>query len=148
MELQKGFPLLIQQYKALFTKNLLLSWRNKRSTFIQLFSSLFFIFIIFCIQKATESRYASSSSFENVMDPKPLVSPPIPPCEDKHYVKLPCFDFVWSGSDSARIGTIVSRIMANNPGRPIPQSKVNMIRFTFFNHFLSSYPFLIPMEIN
>ncbi|KAM7479997.1 hypothetical protein LguiA_028210 [Lonicera macranthoides] len=145
MELQRGFPLLIQQYKALFTKNLFLSWRNKRSTFIQLFSSLFFIFIIFCIQKATESRYASSSSFENVMDPKSLVSPPIPPCEDKHFVKLPCFDFVWSGSDSARIGNIVSRIMANNPGRPIPQSKVKAFRSSIdVDKWLFSDPMRCP----
>ncbi|XP_059643934.1 ABC transporter A family member 2-like [Cornus florida] len=130
MELQRGLALLLQQFRALLTKNLLLSWRNKRSTFLQLFSSLFFIFLIFLIQKSTESRYASSSSFGNVVDPKPLVSPPIPPCEDKHYVKLPCFDFVWSGNASSRIGTIVSRILANNPGRPIPSHKTKSFRLS------------------
>ncbi|CAI9753878.1 unnamed protein product [Fraxinus pennsylvanica] len=124
MELQKGFPLLIQQYKALLFKNLLLSWRNKRSTFLQLFSSLFFIFIIFCIQKAIESRYASSSSFKSINDPAPLIFPSIPACEEKFYTKLPCFDFVWSGNDSARIGEIVRRIRENNPGRRIPSEKV------------------------
>ncbi|KAG8379146.1 hypothetical protein BUALT_Bualt07G0057800 [Buddleja alternifolia] len=123
MELQRGFPLLIQQYKALFFKNLLLSWRNKRSTFLQLFSSLFFIFLIFCIQRAVESRFSSSSSFDNEIDPKPLVAPPIPPCEEKYYTRLPCFDFVWSGSDSARIRDIVRRIRENNPGRLIPEGK-------------------------
>ncbi|KAK4394439.1 ABC transporter A family member 2 [Sesamum angolense] len=128
MELQRGFPLLVQQYKALFFKNLLLSWRNKRSTFLQLFSSLFFIFLIFCIQKAVQSRYGSSSSFESDTDPKALVAPPIPPCENKYYTKLPCFDFVWSGNDSARIGNIVRRIRENNPGRPIPEDKVIAFR--------------------
>ena len=124
METQRGFPLLWQQYKALLFKNLLLSWRNKRSTFLQLFSSLFFIALIFFIQEATDARYASSSSFRNNDDPKPLVAPPIPPCEDKYYAKMPCFDFVWSGSDSSRIQEIVRRIRANNPGRPIPEGKV------------------------
>lgn len=124
MELQRGFPLLSQQYKALFLKNLLLSWRNKRSTFLQLFSSLFFILLLFFIQKAVESRFSTSSSFQNEPDPAPLVAPPIPPCEDKYYTKLPCFDFVWSGSDSARIGEIVRRIRENNPGRAIPADKV------------------------
>ncbi|KAL0416478.1 UNVERIFIED_CONTAM: ABC transporter A family member 2 [Sesamum latifolium] len=128
MELQRGFHLLVQQYKALFFKNLLLSWRNKRATFLQLFSSLFFIFLIFCIQKAVESRYGSSSSFQSETDPKPLVAPPIPPCEDKYYTKLPCFDFVWSGNDSPRIGDIVRRIRENNPGRPIPEDKVIAFR--------------------
>ncbi|KAK2995142.1 hypothetical protein RJ640_010569 [Escallonia rubra] len=124
MELQRGFPLLFQQYKALLLKNLLLSWRQKRSTFLQLFSSLFFIFLIFCIQKAIESRFSSTTSFENVFQPETVSYLPIPPCEEKHYVKLPCYDFVWSGNGSARIGSLVDRIMANNPGRPIPSGKV------------------------
>ncbi|KAL6541368.1 ATP-binding cassette sub- A member 2 [Orobanche hederae] len=128
MELQRGFPLLAQQYKALFVKNLLLAWRNKRSTFLQLFSSLFFILLIFLIQQAIESRYSSSFSFESVTDPAPLVAPPIPPCDDKFYIKSPCFDFVWSGNTSARIIGIVRRIRENNPGRPIPAEKVKAFR--------------------
>ncbi|XP_050255430.1 ABC transporter A family member 2-like [Quercus robur] len=128
MNLQHGFPLLWQQYTALLKKNLLLSWRNKRSTFLQLFSSFFFIFLIFCIQKAIEARFASSTSFQSVTDPDSLVSPPIPPCEDKFYVKLPCYDFVWSGNDNAAARGIAAKIMANNPGRPIPQTKVKSFR--------------------
>ncbi|PIN20633.1 Lipid exporter ABCA1 [Handroanthus impetiginosus] len=128
MELQRGFPLLGQQYKALLYKNMLLSWRNKHSTFLQLFSSLFFMFLIFCIQEAIKSRYASSSSFETNTDPEPLVAPPIPACEEKFYTKLPCFDFVWSGNESARIREIVRRIRENNPGRPIPAEKVKEFR--------------------
>ncbi|XP_019082065.1 ABC transporter A family member 2 isoform X4 [Vitis vinifera] len=124
MDLQRGLPLLIQQFGALFKKNFLLSWRNKGATFLQLFSSLFFIFLIFCIGKAIRSRFSSSTEYENVFDPKPLVSLPIPPCEDKFYTKLPCFDFVWSGNGSAKIQSIVNRIMTNNPGRPIPSDKV------------------------
>ncbi|KAI3807454.1 hypothetical protein L1987_23382 [Smallanthus sonchifolius] len=128
MELQKGLKLLLQQYKALFTKNLLLAWRNKRATFLQLFSSIFFIFLLFIIQKAIEARFGSSTAFKTVRDPEALIDPPIPPCEDKYYAKLPCFDFVWSGNDSARIGSIVDRIRANNPARPIPSTKVKSFR--------------------
>lgn len=124
MNLRSGFPLLHQQFKALFRKNLLLSWRNKRATFLQLFSSFFFIFLIFCIQKAIDARNASSTAFESVANPPALAAPPIPPCEDKYYIKTPCFDFVWSGSDSARIQRIVGAIRDNNPGRPIPPGKV------------------------
>ncbi|CAH2043969.1 unnamed protein product [Thlaspi arvense] len=36
---------------------------------------------------------ASSTAYKNVTDPMLLVSPPIPPCEDKFFVKLPCYDF-------------------------------------------------------
>lgn len=122
--LRRGLPLLTQQFTALFKKNLLLAWRSKRASFLQLFSSLFFIFLIFCIEKAIDSRFASSTAAKNVFDPEPLVLPPIPPCEDKYYVKKPCYDFVWSGSGSARVSRIVDSIMKNNPGRPIPSSKV------------------------
>ncbi|KAE9453803.1 hypothetical protein C3L33_14290, partial [Rhododendron williamsianum] len=104
--------------------NLILSWRSKRSTSLQLFSSVFFIFLIFCIQKALDARFNTTTAFDNVFDPVALVSPPIPPCEDKFYTRLPCFDFVWSGNASSKIGLIVSSIMANNPGRPIPSDKV------------------------
>ncbi|KAG2241227.1 hypothetical protein Bca52824_096788, partial [Brassica carinata] len=62
MTLIEGMPLLYQQFTALFKKNLLLSWRNKSATCLHLFSSFFFIFLIFCIQeamKASDSRRVS-----------------------------------------------------------------------------------------
>uniref|UniRef100_A0A2N9H431 ABC transporter domain-containing protein n=1 Tax=Fagus sylvatica TaxID=28930 RepID=A0A2N9H431_FAGSY len=145
MNLLRGFPLLLQQYTALLKKNLLLSWRNKRSTFLQLFSSLFFIFLIFCIQKAIEARYASSTAFKSVSDPSLLSSPPIPPCEDKFYTKLPCFDLLWSGNESNAAQRIISSIIANNPGRPIPQSKVLSFRTpTEVDAWLVSNPMRCP----
>ncbi|KAE8124064.1 hypothetical protein FH972_018974 [Carpinus fangiana] len=128
MNLRGGFPLLWQQYAALLKKNLMLSWRNKTATFMQLFSSLFFIFLLFSIQKAIESRYAASTVYESVTDPKTLLMPPIPPCEDKIYTKVPCFDFLWSGNASAAVRRIVTNIMTNNPGRPIPKRKVQSFR--------------------
>ncbi|KAG5230027.1 ABC transporter family member [Salix suchowensis] len=128
MELVKGFPLLFQQFTALFKKNLLLSWRNKSATFLQLFSSIFFMFLLFGIEKATESQTKSSTGFKTVTNPQPMWEPPIPPCEDKFYVKMPCFDFVWSGNDSTRISTIVTAIMKNNPNRQIRSEKVKSFR--------------------
>lgn len=124
MELQKGIPLLFQQFKALFVKNALLSWRHKSATVLQVFSSLVFIFLMFCIQRAIESQFSETTYYENVLDPKPLVLPPIPPCEDKFFIEVPCYDFLYSGNSSSIVNRIVARIMGNNPGRPIPRSKV------------------------
>ncbi|CAN8251970.1 unnamed protein product [Cochlearia groenlandica] len=126
--LKQGLPLLYQQFKSLFKKNLLLSWRNKRATCLHLFSSFFFILLIFSIQEATKASDSASKSQSNVADPKSLPSPSIPPCEDKFFVKLPCFDFVWSGNQSLRVTNIVSAIMSNNPGRPIPTIKVKSFK--------------------
>ncbi|KAG5406450.1 hypothetical protein IGI04_012569 [Brassica rapa subsp. trilocularis] len=128
MTLREGMPLLYQQFTALFKKNLLLSWRNKSATCLHVFSSFFFIFLIFCIQEAMKASDVSSSADVNITDPKASASSPIPPCEDKFYVKLPCYDFVWSGNQSRRVSDIVSAIMANNPGRPIPTNKVKSFK--------------------
>ncbi|KAJ0106704.1 hypothetical protein Patl1_17825 [Pistacia atlantica] len=123
-----GFPLFFQQFKALFKKNFLLSWKHKTATFLQLFSSLFFILLMFIIKLAMDARFSSSTEYSTVRDPKPLVSPSILPCEDKFYVNLPCIDFVWSGNDSVRVQRIVSAIKKNNPGRAIPSNKVISFR--------------------
>uniref|UniRef100_A0A6N2NHT2 ABC transporter domain-containing protein n=1 Tax=Salix viminalis TaxID=40686 RepID=A0A6N2NHT2_SALVM len=128
MELVQGFPLLYQQFTALFKKNILLSSRNKSATFLQLFASFFFMFLLFCIEKATESQTKTTTGFKTVRNPQPMWEPPIPPCEEKFYVRKPCYDFVWSGNDSAVIGTIVQSIMINNPTRPIPAAKVRSFR--------------------
>ncbi|XVF50157.1 hypothetical protein PTKIN_Ptkin04bG0073300 [Pterospermum kingtungense] len=145
MNLQRGFALLYLQFRALLKKNLLLSWRNKRAMFLQLFSSLFFIFLIFCIEKATDAQNANTTAYEVVRDPKPLVAPAIPPCEDKFFVKLPCFDFVWSGNESQTVDTIVTAIRQNNPGRPIPDSKVKSFRTPAeVDEFLSNNRMHVP----
>lgn len=125
MELQqRGFSLFWQQTIALLKKNFLLSMRSKRATFLQLFSSLFFLGLLFGIQKGMDFRSKHPSTIRAVNDPQPLTNPPIPPCEHKFFIKHPCYDFVWSGSGNKRIESIVSGILANNPGRPIPSTKV------------------------
>lgn len=125
MEIEtSGLKLLVQQYKALLWKNLLLSWRNKGASLVRLIAPFFFFLLVFFIQTTAKASYGSLSSNMNLKNPPGLVSPPIPPCEDKFFVKLPCFDFVWSGNDSYRVRSIVGAIMDNNPGRPIPSSKV------------------------
>ncbi|KAL5724972.1 ATP-binding cassette sub- A member 2 [Ranunculus cassubicifolius] len=126
-QLLTGLPLFIQQFKSLFKKNIILSYRNRVSSFLQIFSSIFFIFLIFIIDKAIRSRFDSTSR-SNIVDPKALVFPPIPRCEEKFFIKEPCFDFAWSGSDNDKFKMIVNRIRLNNPGRVIPEDKVRQFR--------------------
>ncbi|KAF7124425.1 hypothetical protein RHSIM_Rhsim12G0158000 [Rhododendron simsii] len=76
MELLRGFPLLAQQFRALFRKNLILAWRNKRSTFLQLFSSLFFIFGLFCIQKSLKvMAFRTKSEVDDWLLRNPMTCP-------------------------------------------------------------------------
>ena len=123
-----GFPLFFQQLSALLKKNFLLSLRNRRATFLQLASSIFFVFLIFSVDQAVNSRRKVTSAFRNVNNPEAELVPAIRACESGYYIKTPCFDFIWSaGNDSSTITkarTIVENIMSNNPGRSIPPEKV------------------------
>ncbi|XP_058181547.1 ABC transporter A family member 2-like isoform X1 [Rhododendron vialii] len=119
MDLQSGLPLLVQQFKALFLKNLILTWRSKGFTLAQLLSPLVFMSLLYVVEKS-----ANPSEGKPLYDPVALIAQPIPPCEEKFYTTLPCYDFIWSGNKSAKIASIVGQIMANNPGRSIPPSKV------------------------
>ncbi|KAH7847609.1 hypothetical protein Vadar_028082 [Vaccinium darrowii] len=120
MDTQSGLPLLVQQFKALFVKNFLLSWRHKGFMFAQLISPLVFLLLLFAVEKSADP----SAKGKPLYDPVALTSLPIPPCEAKFYTTPPCYDFAWSGNASSKIASIVGQIMANNPGRPIPISKV------------------------
>ncbi|KAE8693904.1 hypothetical protein F3Y22_tig00110788pilonHSYRG00077 [Hibiscus syriacus] len=108
-----GIGLLGLQFKDLLKKNLM----NKRSTFIQLFSSLFFIFLLFGIDRATHAQNGNTTTYEDIRDPKPLVAPAIPPCEDKYFVKLPCYNFVWSGNESRAVDRITNSTAMSRRGQ-------------------------------
>ncbi|URD75956.1 ABC transporter [Musa troglodytarum] len=130
MELKSGLPLM-------------------KSASLRLFSSLFFIFLMFWMDKAIKSRFSTTTAYINVHNPEPLVDPPIPPCEDKFFVKTPCYDFLWSGNDSARVADIVSAIMKNNPGREIPTDKVKSFRTPAeVDAWLESNPMRCPGALN
>ncbi|CAL5441486.1 unnamed protein product [Camellia sinensis] len=64
--MQSGLGLLIQQYKALLKKNIILSWRDRRSTIAHLLSPLYAI------------SQALLNQQNSVYDPQPLLAPPIP----------------------------------------------------------------------
>ena len=117
--------LMIQQAMALMRKNLWIAIRNKRSTLLQFIAPFIFLFFLFAVIKSSRISYDSP----DLRDPPPVISPSIPPCEIKFHIRRPCFDFVWSGNSSRTANLIVSRIMANNPGRPIPPSKVTILLF-------------------
>ncbi|KAH1254766.1 ABC transporter A family member 2 [Glycine max] len=102
-----GIPLVALQVKALLKKNLLLSWRNKRASLLQLLSPFMFIFLIFAIDKAMKAKTSTSSSYKSVTEPPMEPSLPITPCEDKLFINLPCYDFVWSGHQSPKFRIIV-----------------------------------------
>jgi len=74
-----GWQLFIQQIYALLVKNLLLAWRNRAATVLQLFS-FFFIFLLFALERAVKT-FDNAASFKNggtAKNPKPIFLPPSP----------------------------------------------------------------------
>ncbi|CAM6104749.1 unnamed protein product [Calypogeia fissa] len=126
LQLRSGFLLFLQQSKALLKKNALLAWRNRRTTFLQLVASFFFIFLIFAVSEAITARNRITTGYKNLADPQPKPVTAIPQCEDGYYIKTNgpgCWDFIYSPNTSTRINSIVDNIRSNNPGRAIPVSK-------------------------
>ncbi|KAL6281660.1 hypothetical protein ACE6H2_018541 [Prunus campanulata] len=81
----------------------------------------------FCVPDSRYVLFAVGDNFlinPSIQAKNLIDSPPIPPCEHKYSIQKPCFDFARSGNGNATIQTIVNAIMANNPDRPIPSSKV------------------------
>ncbi|THF95750.1 hypothetical protein TEA_002782 [Camellia sinensis var. sinensis] len=111
---------------------------TRRSTIAQVLSPFFFVFLLYAISQALANQPNS------IYDPQPLLAPPIPPCEDKFFITLPCFDFAWSGNDTALIVSIVHRIMNNNPARPIPPNKVKSFRTEEVDEWLYNNPTHCP----
>ncbi|KAH8940361.1 hypothetical protein BDL97_15G085100 [Sphagnum fallax] len=122
--LKTGWPLFYQQCISLMRKNALISYRNRRATILQIGSSLFFIFLLFCVEKADDAQLSGTTAYKNLFEPQPQAIASIPACENAYFVVLPCYDFIWSGVTSPRIQSVVNNIMNNNPNRPIPSTKV------------------------
>ncbi len=92
---------------------------------LQIGSSLFFIFLLFCVEKASDAQLSGTTAYKNLFEPQPQAVASIPACENAYFVVLPCYDFIWSGVTSPRIQSVVNNIMNNNPNRPIPSTKVS-----------------------
>lgn len=150
-EARSGFALLLQQFRALVTKNMLLSLRNKKATILQLISPLFFIMLIFAIDKSTKAATESGKkgASKAVMDPATQPFPAIPPCESKLIIRQPCYDFVWSGDKNRKFRKIVKGIMRNNPGRVIPEEKVISFKDKAeVDDWLFNNPMVSPLAIH
>ncbi|GBG71074.1 hypothetical protein CBR_g8373 [Chara braunii] len=121
----KGWAALFaQQCGAMMWKNFILSWRSRRATFLQLFSSFFFIFLIFCFDQAVRVRWRSVTVFKNIMDPEQKALTAIPSCSQGYNVKPGCYDFLYSPMSDNLVKDTVRAIMENNGKRKITTDNV------------------------
>lgn len=81
-----------RQTAALLKKNFILAVRNRVSTFLRLFASLFFILLIFLVNEGIKSRTASLSSFKDLPTPPRNVISGIPECSVARGLSM-CYTF-------------------------------------------------------
>jgi hypothetical protein len=72
-----------RQIYALLIKNYILCYRNRTATFLRIFSSLFFILLIFLVNEGLKARYATESFFKDFTNPPRKVIEGIPACVRK-----------------------------------------------------------------
>ncbi len=72
-----------RQVYALLIKNYILCYRNRTATFLRIFSSLFFILLIFLVNEGLKARYATESFFKDYPNPPRKVIEGIPACVRK-----------------------------------------------------------------
>jgi hypothetical protein len=74
------FSDLPRQVLALTRKNMVLAYRNRTATFLRIFSSFFFILLIFLVNEALKGRFAKDPYYKDFPDPPREIIDGIPAC--------------------------------------------------------------------
>ena len=69
-----------RQILALTRKNFILAYRNRTATFLRIFSSFFFILLIYLVNVGLKARFSADPFFTNYPNPPRTVIPGIPAC--------------------------------------------------------------------
>jgi len=126
-----------QQFKALFRKNALLAWRNRKATILRLVAPFMFMLLVWLIDRAIQAEDRTLSQFKVIRDPEAEKIDPVPPCEDDLYIQdTKCFDFYWT-ADTPDLNPTAAALQAANETAaeivknirehndpPIPEGKV------------------------
>ncbi len=92
-----------RQIYALLIKNYILCYRNRTATFLRIFSSLFFILLIFLVNEGLKARYATESFYKDYPNPPRKVIEGIPACVRKASSSF-CVTFVYAPAPNSSEG--------------------------------------------
>jgi hypothetical protein len=93
-----------RQIMALTRKNFILAYRNRTATFLRIFSSFFFVLLIFLVNIGLKARFSADPYFKDFPSPPRTVIPGIPDCISKTGVTS-CITFAYApASDSSGAG--------------------------------------------
>ncbi|KAL6751513.1 hypothetical protein V8C86DRAFT_2775895 [Haematococcus lacustris] len=103
----------LQQLAALYIKNCLVAWRNRRATLLRLLAPFFFLLLALLIDRALQADTSLSVFFKDVSNPAPEPIGPIPSCHEDVYIgSKDCMELAYSPDNAVAkmlIGNITSR---------------------------------------
>eukprot|EP00292_Cryptomonas_paramecium_P009764 CAMPEP_0113688986 /NCGR_PEP_ID=MMETSP0038_2-20120614/16872_1 /TAXON_ID=2898 /ORGANISM="Cryptomonas paramecium" /LENGTH=247 /DNA_ID=CAMNT_0000609925 /DNA_START=65 /DNA_END=804 /DNA_ORIENTATION=+ /assembly_acc=CAM_ASM_000170 len=82
-----------RQILALTKKNFILAYRNRTATFLRVFSSFFFILLIFLVNEALKGRFAADPYYKDYPNPPRTVLDGIPDCTRQASNDNQCYIF-------------------------------------------------------
>ena len=101
-----------RQIVALTRKNLILAYRNRTATFLRIFSSIFFMLLIYLVNEGLMSRYAADPYFKDLPSPPNQLIDGIPICVPKYGFKS-CLTFVYCPAPDMGGGYVPNKDFAN-----------------------------------
>ena len=122
----------LQQFRALFWKNVLVSWRNWKATLVRLAAPFIFLLLVWLIDKALQANERATEDTKIRRHPEAEAVTDIPRCEEDLYIRGNCLSFLYSvtASDDVShdeavktIHTIVEFVRTRNDP-PIPLDRV------------------------
>ncbi|MEW5309052.1 MAG: hypothetical protein WDW38_000964 [Sanguina aurantia] len=106
----------IQQFWALYKKNALVAWRNRRATILRILAPLFFLLLALLIDRALSSQNATDSSNVDVRTPTDNTINSIPSCHSDLYIAgKSCVELLYSPNTSPIAQTIMGNVVSRNP---------------------------------
>ncbi len=76
----------LQQFFALYQKNFLVSWRNRRATLLRLLAPFLFLILALIIDKSTQANNRTSQFYSDIQNPAPQKIGQIPKCSTDLYI--------------------------------------------------------------
>lgn len=126
----------LTQFGALYVKNALVAWRNRRATILRLLAPFLFLLLALLIDRALRADSSTNDDFSDIRRPASDPIGPIPRCNEDLYIgKKPCIELVYSPDNVVTrdlMGNVTTRNAKPITARGFP-SRAEVQRFLLAN---------------
>lgn len=132
---------------ALYSKNALVAWRNRRATILRVLAPLFFLLLALAIEQALIANNQAQGDFKNTPNPEPEKIKNIPSCHEDLYIdNSPCVELAFSPNTSAIAQMIIGNVTSRNGDTEI--SAIGFETPEQVNEFLLANPDYVIGAVN